>query len=147
MPLKSRATLATDIATQFATNGVQAITATVLRNYSTDDVDSAFNLTDDTSDDITEGASNLFLTATERAKIAQTWGTYVLAGGGVDFTAGVDNVLTMPVAAPGDNKGNVLVYFEGAPQHSDQWSILGTTMTFTSVIPVGVNAIELRILA
>ena len=122
MAVKNRATLASDIATLFADNVAGDISALDLRTFTGDDVDSNFNLLDD-------GQFN------------------VLAGGGVDFTAGVDNSVTMPIASPGDRKSLVRVYFDGAFQAPDQYNIAGTTMTFTSTIPVGVESITIYVLA
>jgi len=59
---------------------------------------------------------------------------------GVDFTAGVTTALTLasdPITAK-----NIFVFFDGVAQHNDQFSLSGTTLTFTSAIPVGVSAVE-----
>lgn len=70
MATNSRATLATDVASKGADNTAGDITAQDLRELLTDANDSAFNLTDDDSDDVTEGATNLFLTSAERSKLS-----------------------------------------------------------------------------
>lgn len=62
-----------------------------------------------------------------------------------DFTAGSTTGLTMPVASASNNEANVQVYFNGLWQQSDQWTIAGTAITFGSAIPVGVDAIEIRV--
>lgn len=145
MAQKDRSTLASDIATQFATNGTNNITALVLRNYSTDDVDSAFNLLDDDTDSITEGTINKFITQALKDKIL-TWTTTVYATP-ANFTPGVTTNLTLSSAVPGDNKSNVRVYYDAAAQGSDEWSISGTTITFTSPIPVGIIKVEIHVYA
>lgn len=66
---------------------------------------------------------------------------------GVDFTAGTSTTLTMPQAAPSDDEDHVLVFYHGLAQHQDQWSISGTTITFTAAIPSGVTEVEVRVLA
>jgi hypothetical protein len=66
---------------------------------------------------------------------------------GVDFTAGSSTTLTMPQAAPADDEDHVLVFFHGLAQHQDQWTISGTTITFSAAIPTGVTDVEIRVLA
>jgi hypothetical protein len=75
-----------------------------------------------------------------------TWATTLYADG-VDFTAGTSTTLTMPQAAPSDDEDHVLVFYHGLAQHQDQWSISGTTITFTAAIPTGVTDVEVRVLA
>ena len=70
MAQQSRAALQADINTKLADNSVEAISAQDTRETQTDLNDSNFNLTTDDSDDITEGATNLFKTAAEAAKLA-----------------------------------------------------------------------------
>lgn len=58
---------------------------------------------------------------------------------GVDFTAGVSTTLTLSKAygAP----ANVQVHFDGIYQGTDQYTLTGTQITFTSPIPVGVSKV------
>lgn len=69
MAQQSRAALQSDINTKLADNGVEAISAQDTRETQTDLNDSTFNTTTDDSDDITEGATNLFKTVAEAAKL------------------------------------------------------------------------------
>lgn len=62
-----------------------------------------------------------------------------------DFIAGVTIALTLPIASAGDAEANVSVYFNGLWQQSDQWTISGTTITFSAIIPVGITDIEIRV--
>ena len=64
-----------------------------------------------------------------------------------DFTVDVTTALTLPQASTGDNEDNVEVSYNGLKQHKDEWSISGTTITFTAAIPTGVTDVELRVLA
>lgn len=70
MAVKTRTALQTTIDTNLADNNVEAISAADTRETQTDLNDSAFNKSSDDSDDITEGASNLFLTTSERTLIS-----------------------------------------------------------------------------
>lgn len=63
-----------------------------------------------------------------------------------DYTEGVSTALTLP-SNPGGIEANVRVSFNGITQHNTEWSLSGTTITFTSAIPVGVTAVELSSLA
>lgn len=64
-----------------------------------------------------------------------------------DYTEGVTTSLTLPVAAPSDDEDHVRVYYTGLKQAADTWSISGTTITFSEAIPVGVDKIEIHVLA
>lgn len=64
-----------------------------------------------------------------------------------DFTAGITTQLTLPSAAPSDDEDHVRPYFHGLLQEQTEWSIVGTTITFTSAIPVGVTDVEIHVLA
>jgi hypothetical protein len=59
---------------------------------------------------------------------------------GVDFTAGSSTTITL--SGSGLSEDAVMITFDGVVQHHDTYSISGTTVTFTSTIPVGVLAIE-----
>lgn len=72
MASQDRSGLATDIAADFADNSAGDISAQDMRDMLTDLVDSNFNLTDDTSDDITEGVTNLLMTVSERSLVASS---------------------------------------------------------------------------
>jgi len=63
-----------------------------------------------------------------------------------DFTPGTTTQLTMPAASDQNKKANVLVNFNGLGQISTEWEISGTTITFNSVIPVGVTQIAIKVL-
>lgn len=62
---------------------------------------------------------------------------------GVDFTAGTTTALTLSVAPGSEN--NVWVTFDGVSQHHDQFTVSGTTITFSSAIPLGVSDVEVTI--
>ncbi|WP_369952265.1 glycosyl hydrolase family 28-related protein [Ralstonia syzygii] len=62
---------------------------------------------------------------------------------GVDFTPGVTTALNLS-RAPG-NQANAEVFFDAAFQGSDQWSVIGTILTTTTPIPVGVTKVFVRI--
>jgi hypothetical protein len=70
MATRTRTALQTQIDTLLPDNNVEAISAADTRSTQTDLNDSNFNLNTDDSDDITEGASNLFLTTSERTLIS-----------------------------------------------------------------------------
>jgi hypothetical protein len=57
----------------------------------------------------------------------------------VGFTAGTSTTITLAATVVEDA---VIITFDGVTQHHDTYSISGTTVTFTSTIPVGVLAIE-----
>jgi hypothetical protein len=59
---------------------------------------------------------------------------------GVDFTAGSSTTITL--SGSGLSEDAVMITFDGVVQHHDQYSISGTTVTFTSAIPVGVGFVE-----
>lgn len=56
--------------------------------------------------------------------------------GGTDFTPGTTTTLTL--ANSFSNGAQLWVFFDGAFQGDDTYSLTGTTLTFTSAIPVGV---------
>lgn len=58
---------------------------------------------------------------------------------GVNFTPGVTTTLTLSKAY--GSPANVSVHFDGTYQGTDQYSLNGTQITFTSPIPVGVNKV------
>ncbi|QTO46307.1 tail fiber domain-containing protein [Burkholderia latens] len=63
---------------------------------------------------------------------------------GTDFTPGVTTQLTLP-AAPG-SVTNMWVFFDAAYQDDTQiQSIVGTTLTFNSAIPVGITKVTVKI--
>lgn len=61
---------------------------------------------------------------------------------GVDFTAGSSTTVTLTSSAGSEN--NVVITFDGVTQHHSQYSVSGTTVTFSSTIPSGVLEIEAR---
>src|SRR3990172_2298809 len=125
MTAKNRADLNTDVATLLADNTSGDISALDVRTVAINSLDSALNLLADTSDVLTEGATKLLLTTTERGRIAREWNTATYVNG-VNYTAGVSVSLTLPVAAPGNDKDYVRVFYEGIQQVITQWSIAGT---------------------
>lgn len=63
--------------------------------------------------------------------------------GGVDFTAGVTNQITL--SRPPGNPANLEIFFDPLYQGPDQWSLNGSIVTFTAPIPVGVSKVFARI--
>lgn len=61
---------------------------------------------------------------------------------GVGFTAGTTTTLTLSKVYA--SKAAVMVHFDGAFQGTDQYSVSGNTITFTSPIPVGVSNVYAR---
>lgn len=61
---------------------------------------------------------------------------------GVDFTAGVTTQLILS-RAPG-NPANLEIFFDPLFQGPDQWSLSGSTVTFTGPIPVGTAKVFAR---
>lgn len=62
---------------------------------------------------------------------------------GTNFTPGVTTTLPLPIA-PGAS-ANMWVFFDAAYQADDQMSVSGTTLTFNSPIPVGVQEVNVKI--
>lgn len=61
---------------------------------------------------------------------------------GVNFTAGVTTALALSKAY--SSPANVMVHFDGVFQATDQYTISGNTITFTSAIPVGTLKVYAR---
>jgi hypothetical protein len=61
---------------------------------------------------------------------------------GVDFTPGTTTVLTLSNTFA--NGAQLWVFFDAAFQGDDQYSLSGTTLTFTSAIPVGVSKVYVK---
>jgi hypothetical protein len=61
---------------------------------------------------------------------------------GVNFTPGVTTALTLSNAFT--NGMQIWVFFDGTFQGDDQYSLSGTTLTFTSAIPVGVSKVYVK---
>jgi hypothetical protein len=61
---------------------------------------------------------------------------------GVGFTPGTTTTLTLSKAYA--TKAAVLVHFDASFQGTDQYSVSGNTITFTSPIPVGVTNVYAR---
>lgn len=82
-----------------------------------------------TLDDITGGAS-------------QVSGLIIIGEftNGVEFTAGTSTQLTLASAETGNGH---FVFFDGIKQFQSQYSISGTTVTFNTAIPLGVQKIEI----
>ena len=59
---------------------------------------------------------------------------------GVGFTAGSSTTVTLS-SDPG-TENNVIISFDGIVQHRTEYSVSGTTVTFTAAIPSAVAAIE-----
>lgn len=62
---------------------------------------------------------------------------------GVDFTSGVTTQLNVS-RAPG-SQANAEIFFDSGFQGTDQWSVAGSVITFTSPIPVGVAKVFVRL--
>lgn len=60
---------------------------------------------------------------------------------GSDFTAGTTTQLTLS-SNPGV-EANTQVYFDGVYQEKTEYSVLDTTITFSSAIPAGVSSVEI----
>ena len=59
---------------------------------------------------------------------------------GVDFTAGTSTTVTTTAEAGAE--ANTWVYFNGVYQEKSEYSVSGTTITFTATIPLTVTSIE-----
>lgn len=86
------------------------------------------------------------LNVEDGAQANLTWQTSELADG-VDFIAGTSNTLTLPVAAPSNDKDHVRLWYHGLQQHQSQWSVASNTLTTTATIPLGVTEIQVSVLA
>jgi hypothetical protein len=62
--------------------------------------------------------------------------------GGVDFTAGSTTSLTL--ANSYGNEQNIHVHFDAAYQGPEEYTLSGTTLTFTSAIPIGVSKVYVK---
>jgi hypothetical protein len=62
---------------------------------------------------------------------------------GTDFIPGTTTTLTLPVA-PGASS-NMWAFFDAGYQADDQYTVNGTTLTFNSPIPVGVQEVNVKI--
>lgn len=69
--------------------------------------------------------------------------TDAIYNSGTDFTPGTTTTLTLPVG-PG-SATNTWVFFDAAYQTDSTYTINGTTLTFTSAIPVGVSVVTVKI--
>ncbi|WP_433705798.1 hypothetical protein [Paraburkholderia sacchari] len=61
---------------------------------------------------------------------------------GTDFTPGVTTVLTLGNSFA--NGMQLWAFFDGTFQGDDQYTLSGTTLTFTSAIPVGVSKVYVK---
>jgi len=68
--------------------------------------------------------------------------TYNTFASGTQFTPGVTTALTLSVAY--GTAANIDVYFDGAHQGPDQFTLNGTTLNFTSPIPVGTQNVFVK---
>lgn len=59
-----------------------------------------------------------------------------------DFTPGTTTTLTLPTTF--SNAQQLWVFFDGVFQGEDQYSLSGTTLTFTSAIPVGTSKVYVK---
>jgi hypothetical protein len=59
---------------------------------------------------------------------------------GVGFTAGTSTTITLSAAPP--NASSLQIQFDGLTQFHNTWTLAGTVVTFSSVIPSGVQNIE-----
>jgi len=62
--------------------------------------------------------------------------------GGVDYTAGTTTVLTLKESF--SSSARLWVFFDAAFQGDDQYSLSGTSLTFTSAIPVGTQKVYIK---
>jgi len=62
--------------------------------------------------------------------------------GGVDYTAGTTTVLTLKESF--SSSARLWVFFDAVFQGDDQYSLSGTSLTFTSAIPVGVQKVYVK---
>jgi hypothetical protein len=84
-----------------------------------------------------------FMSSTDKAKldgISATVEDKFVSGTG--FTPGTTTSLTLSKAYT--STAAVMVHFDGAFQGSDQYTIAGNTITFTSAIPVGTQTVYAR---
>lgn len=61
---------------------------------------------------------------------------------GVDYTSGTTTTLTLSAVAGSEN--NLWVTFDGVSQHKTEYGLAGTTLTFSSPIPLGVAEVEVQ---
>jgi hypothetical protein len=61
---------------------------------------------------------------------------------GTDFTAGTTTALTLNTSFT--SAARLWVFFDAAFQGDDQYSLSGTTLTFTSAIPVGTSKVYVK---
>jgi len=146
MTQKTRANLTTEITTLIADAPAANISAADVRTVLNNSKDSNLNILTDTSDDLTEGSSKLLLSPTERSKTAREWHAQIFTTG-VNYTPNITTALTHGFTAPGGDKDFVTVEFEGVPQSQNSWSVAGAVITFTSAIPVGVDFVQINVLA
>ena len=62
---------------------------------------------------------------------------------GVDYTSGTTTALTL--SADPVNENNIVVYFDGLSQHHTDYTVVGTTLTFSSAIPTDTADVEVII--
>ena len=60
-----------------------------------------------------------------------------------DYTSGTTTALTL--SAEAGSEQNITVTFDGVTQHHNQFSLSGTTLTFTEAIPLGVDSVEVKL--
>lgn len=84
-----------------------------------------------------------FMSSGDKAKLdAMTAAVEDIFVSGVGFTAGTTTTLTLSKAYA--SAAAVTVHFDGFFQGSDQYSISGNTITFTSAIPAGTQTVYAR---
>jgi hypothetical protein len=87
--------------------------------------------------------ANGFMSGADKAKLdAMTATVEDRFVSGTGFTPGTTTSLTLSKAYA--NAAAVTVHFDGVFQGSDQYTIAGTTITFTSAIPVGTQTVYAR---
>jgi hypothetical protein len=92
---------------------------------------------------VATSTANGFMSSTDKAKLdgmSATVEDKFVSGTG--FTAGVTTSLTLSKAYT--STAAVMVHFDGAFQGSDQYTLSGNTITFTSAIPVGTQTVYAR---
>jgi hypothetical protein len=74
-----------------------------------------------------------------------TFATETKFGAGVDFLGGVSNSITLTTSPLPLTENQMLLFFDGVVQQGTSYVLAGNTVTFSTVIPLGVAQIEVKI--